>query len=237
MREHLISSFFTDCQQTTIMQPMASMNCKRVRRQFFNKKNMDVMPADRNCDKIYFILDRMVKRWFKCCKKGLLFKQFYCTEVFPSAWIPQMKDKRVQPLETEEAYACFRMRPQDFWNGEGNDFGHSMEQCVVMGTRGGSSKWALSDTSPPGVKVYMLAAPFSIVALPLALDAISGIHDDQLFRGHHARDVPARCSACVALVYTGAHVAKHAEITCNACRRKVLPPRCRDHGGRLASFL
>lgn len=177
MKQRTATSFFVDCQQKTLLNTLSdmvaipSMSCGRLKKHFVNRKTMEIMPTDRNCDKIYFILDRMAKRWFKCCDKsnGMVFRKsdFHCTEVSPSAWIPQMKDKRIQPFEMERAIECFRTRPQDFWNCDGAACPHMMEQCVIMGDRGGASKWAVKDASTPGVAVYMLRTPLELLTLPL----------------------------------------------------------------------
>merc|ERR1712086_90001 len=137
---------------------------------------MDQLPEDRNCSKLYFVLDRKTRQWFKCCKQGLITGPLKCLEVNPTGYyMARDAEGNELPFNKNEVQMCFRTRPSDSWSG--GAFTHEgQEQCVVLGEPCMNSYWPkmINSSLRPPAYVYMLGSPSPLFSAMVPSFPVSG---------------------------------------------------------------
>lgn len=167
------TAFYIDCSRHSgLGQATGRLKCARTKGRFHKRTMVEQLPDDRNCNWIYYILNRRTRQWYKCCAQGGRVGMFEphtwkCVEAMPSAWFPaRTVDDVEMPFQRTEVQECFRPVPPARFGSPGCTCSprwclcdRAQEQCVRIGDRGQSSHWTGGEDSQPGVSIYMLGAP------------------------------------------------------------------------------
>mmetsp|Transcript_78233 Transcript_78233/g.176805 ORF Transcript_78233/g.176805 Transcript_78233/m.176805 type:complete len:198 (+) Transcript_78233:84-677(+) len=162
------TALYVDCSRHSGIEKITgSAECAVAKLGWALRTKMDQMPTDDNCKAVNYILHRKSRRWYKCCSQGAMSALgvgWKCIEVTPSAWFPQRgKSGEVLPFNHKEAQECFSVSAPDFFNCEDGYCTHRLEQCVVLNERGKRSHWAFGEKELPGVQVYLMAMPPTVL--------------------------------------------------------------------------
>mmetsp|Transcript_61029 Transcript_61029/g.162012 ORF Transcript_61029/g.162012 Transcript_61029/m.162012 type:complete len:253 (-) Transcript_61029:58-816(-) len=174
-------SFYTDCDRFSGSgHVVGRVRCAKIRDLFARRTMMDRLPLDRNCDHVYFVMDRESREWHKCCTQGghirglLGMSNIKCTRVVPTGWFPARDASGEElPFKHDQVQECFRTALAD--HADGNEChcaqSEEQEQCVRLGGRGKRASWPMGRRSRPSVSVFMFELPSpSILAAIAALE-------------------------------------------------------------------